>query len=229
MSEKIKKMFSDISIQYDLLNDVLSFGRHRLWKKKFVKDLNIKNNDKHLDVATGTGDIAREIIKQYGDKVEVIGIDFSDSMIIKARLKKDAFIKNLNFEVGDATNLNFGDGTFNSVTISFGIRNIPDLHKAIYEMSRVLKPGGVLAIMEFGTPIKPVNYFYAFYSKFIIPSIGRLLSNSEFAYHYLPETIKKFPYGTYFKELLINTRHFSKVEIKKYDFGIVYCYYCTKK
>jgi demethylmenaquinone methyltransferase/2-methoxy-6-polyprenyl-1,4-benzoquinol methylase len=229
MSEVVKSMFSDISGQYDLLNDVLSLGRHRWWKKKFVKKINLPANGKHIDIATGTGDIATEIIKQYGKNVEVIGVDFSESMIIKARIRKDIELKNLTFEVGDATDLKFDDNIFNSSSISFGIRNIPDLNKAIFEMSRVIKPGGVLAIMEFGTPDIPFKWFYTFYSKYIIPFIGKIISGNDEAYTYLPETIKKFPYGNDFKELLNNTGLFSKIEILKLEFGTVYCYFCTKK
>lgn len=229
MSEEVRTMFSDISSQYDMLNDVLSLGRHRVWKKNFIKKIALPEYGKHLDVATGTGDIAGLIATHYGNKTTVIGVDFSESMIINANLRRDRKLENLSFKVGDATNLEFEDGFFDSVSISFGIRNIPDLLGSIKEMSRVIKSGGTFAIMEFGTPTPPFSWFYTFYSKFIIPNIGKMLSGNDSAYTYLPETIKKFPYGDTFKKILLDTALFSDVEIKKFEFGTVYAYFCTKK
>ena len=229
MSEEVRKMFSDISGDYDLLNDLLSFGRHRNWKKSFVRRLNIPQNGRHLDVATGTGDIAERIVMQYGRNVWVKGIDFSESMIIKAKYRKNTKFDNLSFDVGDATNLNFSDNEFDSVSISFGIRNIPELLAAISEMTRVIKPGGLLAIMEFGTPDAPFNTIYKLYSKYILPLVGKFISGNDFAYTYLPETIKKFPYGKEFQKLLMDTNNFSEVEIMKLEFGTVYAYFCRKK
>ncbi|MFA5513140.1 MAG: ubiquinone/menaquinone biosynthesis methyltransferase [Candidatus Kapaibacterium sp.] len=229
MSNSVRKMFSDISGEYDMLNDVLSFGRHRVWKNKFVKRIKLPVAGKHLDVATGTGDIATKIVEMYGTENEVIGVDFSESMIIKANIRKDISLENLTFKTGDALNLEFESGYFDSVSISFGIRNIPELTNAINEMARVLKPGGMLAIMEFGLPSPPFNYLYSFYSKFIIPFIGKLLSGNDIAYRYLPETIKEFPYDDKFKSIIMSTGKFSDIKIEKYEFGTVYTYYCIKK
>jgi demethylmenaquinone methyltransferase/2-methoxy-6-polyprenyl-1,4-benzoquinol methylase len=229
MSEPVRNMFSDISDKYDILNDILSMGRHRIWKKDFVKNLNLPSNGKHLDVATGTGDIAEKIIEEFGLETQVTGVDFSENMIKSALKRKNPDYTNLNFRVGDATNLEFHDNEFNSVSISFGIRNIPELTKAINEMSRVVKSGGILAIMEFGTPDKPFNFLYKFYSKFIIPFIGKIISGNSFAYSYLPNTIKTFPYNKEFEKILLNTGNFSNIKTKKYDFGVVYAYFCQKK
>ncbi|MBX3042372.1 MAG: bifunctional demethylmenaquinone methyltransferase/2-methoxy-6-polyprenyl-1,4-benzoquinol methylase UbiE [Candidatus Kapabacteria bacterium] len=229
MSEQVRDMFSDISAEYDLLNDVLSFGRHRCWKNKFVKNIKLPNDGKHLDVATGTGDIAELVVKKYGMKTEIIGVDFSESMIIKARFRKNSKYVNLDFQTGDATDLKYPDNYFDSVSISFGIRNIPSLVKAIEEMGRVIKPGGLLAIMEFGTPSQPFNIIYKFYSKYLIPNIGKIMTGNDFAYKYLPETIKKFPYGEEFKKIVISTNIFSDIKVSKMDFGAVFAYYCTKK
>lgn len=228
MSEKVRNMFSEISSQYDLLNDLLSFGRHRCWKRKFVNKINLPPYGKHLDVATGTGDIAELIVRKYGNSTEIIGVDFSESMIIKANYRKSTKHTNLNFKFGDATNLEYQDNYFDSVSISFGIRNIPELQKAIQEMTRVIKPGGMLAIMEFGTPSEPFNTFYKFYSKYIIPTIGNVMSGNDDAYTYLPETIKQFPYGEQFKKILNSTNLFSDIEIIKMEFGAVYAYFCRK-
>lgn len=229
MSEEVRNMFSDISGKYDLLNDVLSIGRHRIWKKNFVRKINLPENGKHLDVATGTGDIATLVAKYYGENTEVIGVDFSDEMIINAQSRQDKSMNHLTFKKGDATNLDFTDEYFNSVTISFGIRNIPNLQVAIREMARVLKPNGVLAIMEFGTPTPPFSWLYSFYSKFIMPIIGKLISGNDSAYSYLPETIKRFPYGEKFKKIILSEGQFSEVIIQKIEFGTVYAYYCYKK
>lgn len=229
MSEKVQRMFSDISGDYDLLNDLLSFGRHRLWKKRFVSKIPMNDGGKHLDVATGTGDIAREVVRQSDGKVRVVGVDFSESMIIKAKYCKDCDWTNLEFQVGDATDLIFDSEYFDSVSISFGIRNIPGLVNAINEMSRVLKPGGILAIMEFGTPDAPFRWFYNFYSKTFMPFVGKIISGHSDAYTYLPETIKVFPYGANFKRILLDTGNFTDVRYEKMELGTVYAYYCVKK
>jgi demethylmenaquinone methyltransferase / 2-methoxy-6-polyprenyl-1,4-benzoquinol methylase len=144
-------------------------------------------------------------------------------------MRKNPNFDNLSFQVGDATDLQFEDNYFDSVTISFGIRNIPDLVGSINEMTRVIKPNGIFAIMEFGTPAPPFNWLYKIYSKYIIPNIGKLMSGNDSAYNYLPETIKKFPYGDTFKQILLDTGLYSKVEFNKFEFGTVYAYYCTKK
>ena len=195
-------MFSDISESYDLGNDVLSFGMHRFWKRRFVKMAGPKPGDSVLDVATGTGDIAVNFAKKVGESGEVVGVDFSAAMISLARKRGKNMLKNLRFEVGDALDLRFASNTFDLASISFGIRNVDDPASGIAEMRRVVKPGGRVAIMEFGQPTGVFGALYRFYSRRFMPFIGGIISGNQDAYSYLDKTAAEFPCGEKFVELM---------------------------
>lgn len=195
-------MFSDISESYDLGNDVLSFGMHRFWKRRFVKTIAPKPKDSVLDVATGTGDIAAIFAKKVRNGGEVVGVDFSAAMISHARNRGKNALPNLRFEVGDAMDLRFASNMFDVASISFGIRNVDDPGAGIAEMRRVVKPGGRVAVLEFGQPTGVFGAFYRFYSRTFLPFVGGIISGNQDAYAYLDKTAARFPSGERFVDLM---------------------------
>ena len=188
----VKKMFDDISKSYDFLNHFLSLGIDIYWRKRFIKKLNIKNNNTILDVACGTGDISFEIEKRFS--ANVTGIDISPKMIQIAKEKsKKKNIKKIHFIVGDAEELPVETNSVDHITISYGFRNISNYDKALSEFYRVLKPGGKLGILEFSHPKpKAIGVLFKFYFHHILPKIAGFFSRSD-AYRYLPESVDFFP------------------------------------
>ncbi len=195
-------MFSDISESYDLGNDVLSLGMHRLWKKKFVKMTGAGRGDRVLDVATGTGDIAALFAERVGGEGEVIGVDFSPAMIARARGRARNHLPSLRFENGDALDLRFASNSFDIASISYGIRNVDDPVAGLREMKRVVKSGGIVAVLEFGQPSGIWGAFYRFYSGKLLPFLGGIISGNQEAYSYLDETAARFPSGEKFAALM---------------------------
>lgn len=186
-------MFSDISERYDLGNDVLSFGAHRLWKNTMVRSARAPQGGRVLDLATGTGDIALRFAEVVGEKGEVVGVDFCPDMIELARARKNNGRSNLRFEVGDAMNLRFAEDSFDVCSISFGIRNVDDPVRALSEMRRVVKPGGRIVVLEFGQPLGLFGLLYRFYSNTLLPVIGGIVCRNREAYDYLNRTASTFP------------------------------------
>ncbi len=217
-SKKIQEMFSEISDKYDFLNHFLSFGQDIYWRKKVANIIkNIPNNDKVIDVACGTGDLAIEINKKINKNIT--GIDFCYEMLKIAKKKT----KELTFINGDATNLPLKDNSFDILTIAFGIRNIPERKKALKEFYRVLKKKGYLIILEFSIPD---NFLFRFYFEKVLPFLGGIFSKKE-AYKYLPDSVKKFPsVSNFIKE--INEIGFSRIEIFSLSLGTVKIYKCEK-
>lgn len=195
-------MFSDISEKYDLGNDVLSFGAHRLWKRTMVRQARAPRGGRVLDLATGTGDIALLFTDQVGPEGEVLGVDFCPDMIEQARARQKNQLPNLSFEVGDAMHLRFADNSFDITSISFGIRNVDDPVKALSEMRRVVKPGGRVVVLEFGQPGGLFGVLYRFYSNHVLPIIGGIVSGNREAYSYLNKTSAAFPCRDQFVDLM---------------------------
>jgi len=221
MSRTINDMFNKISDKYDLLNTILSFGIHHLWKKTCVKNINLEKDKKILDCATGTGDLALKI-KAYNKKSEVYALDFSSKMLSIAK-KKDKKNKII-FINGDILHLPFKDNSFNAITISFGIRNVDNIYLALNEMARVTKPGGKIIILEFGQPKNFIKYFYKIYSFLFIPFIGKIISGHNNAYKYLPSTALSFPCAENFITLMNNSNLFTESSYISLSFGIAYLY-----
>ncbi|SME93541.1 bifunctional demethylmenaquinone methyltransferase/2-methoxy-6-polyprenyl-1,4-benzoquinol methylase UbiE [Pseudobacteriovorax antillogorgiicola] len=201
------KLFNEIAGRYDLINSVLSFGLHYQWRRLIRKTLPRRNNIKVLDLATGTGDVALELVKAP-QVSRVDGLDMSIGMVEKGRRKVQA--KNLkqkiDLKVGDAQALPFPDNAYDAITISFGIRNIPDVPLCLEECYRVLRPGGRLIVLEFALPSsKLVRAGHLFYLRNILPKIGKALSGHEVAYKYLNETIEDFPFGERFTKLMADS------------------------
>ena len=207
-------MFDDISDHYDFLNHFLSFGIDRKWRNKLVGLLATYHPDDILDVATGTGDLAISLSTLEPRKI--IGIDISDKMLEVGRRKisEAGLEKKITFRSGDAEKIPFSDQTFDAITVAFGVRNFEDLSLGLREMKRVLRPGGIMMILEFSQPSSfPMKQAYHFYSRFFIPLIGRKVSRHPEAYQYLPDSVAKFPSGKNFLDILSglglrNLRHY---------------------
>jgi demethylmenaquinone methyltransferase/2-methoxy-6-polyprenyl-1,4-benzoquinol methylase len=224
MSEKVRTMFASIADRYDITNSVLSLGIHHLWRKKAVRLSGAKPGDHILDCATGTGDLAITFKTRVGDNGYVLGTDFCDAMIAPAPAKAKKRNLTIDFEVADAMNLPYDDNRFDVCSISFGIRNVDDPLICLKEMARVVKPGGRVVVLEFGQPKGIMSWPYKFYSKYIIPTIGGLLTGNKDAYQYLPETSAAFPAEQKFLELMESSDSFKSQEYHKLNGGIAYIY-----
>jgi len=223
--QQVADMFNNISKKYDFLNRVLSFGIDKIWRRKAISTLKTLKPQLLLDVATGTGDFALEAIRILKPK-KVIGVDISEGMLAIAREKILDRKLSDRFEVqlGDSERLAFSDDTFDAVTVAFGVRNFEDLQQGLDDISRVIRPGGQVVILEFSKPKGfPIKELYAFYSKNILPQIGKLFSKDNRAYSYLPESIAQFPDGDDFTDLLLNAG-FKQVSCKPQTFGICTIY-----
>lgn len=220
----VREMFGSISPRYDLLNHLLSFGIDVHWRKAVAGELaGMGPGGTFLDVATGTGDLAFEMVRSLGEKCRVVGVDFSEPMLrigqrkwTRIRGRWDAGPRSgggngshggrcspVGFHCGDALNLPFPDRTFDGAACAFGVRNFGDLHRGLAEILRVLKPGGKLAVLEFSTPINGAfRFLYRTYSHYVLPVVGRLVSRHPTAYTYLPESVARFPVGEQFRREL---------------------------
>jgi demethylmenaquinone methyltransferase/2-methoxy-6-polyprenyl-1,4-benzoquinol methylase len=227
--EQVAEMFNNIAPTYDLNNKILSLGIDRIWRKILVNTIKKHNPRLILDVATGTGDVAINLIKHIPD-ARVEGVDISEGMLSKGRKKLVDLKLNdkINLNLGDSENLNFADNTFDAVTIAFGVRNFENLSIGLAEILRVLKPGGIVSILEFSKPANPAfSSLYNFYFKKILPGIGRITSKDNSAYTYLYESVQVFPEGENFVKILESTGY-QKSKCRKLSFGICSLYTAFK-
>jgi demethylmenaquinone methyltransferase / 2-methoxy-6-polyprenyl-1,4-benzoquinol methylase len=229
-AEKIRSMFGEIAGGYDLANTVLSGGVHHLWRKSLVRWSEAKSGQKILDCATGTGDLAIAFKKAVGTDGEVIGTDFCTEMLAPAPSKASKQGLKIKFEQADVTQLPYESAMFDISSISFGIRNVQDPAKGLSELARVVRPGGVVMVLEFGQPSTPgFQQAYDFYSKKVLPKIGGLITGRPQAYEYLQNSSSQFPCGDEFVALMMSTDRFAKVEYKPLTLGIAYLYKATVK
>ncbi len=213
--ERIQEMFGTIAPRYDFLNRLLSLGIDRRWRRFAVGQVRYEAEGTILDVATGTGDVALEIAARTPDAITIVGVDFCKEMVDLGRdkVRKSPYADRITLEVAPCEALPFPHGTFDSVTIAFGIRNVVDRLQGLKEMQRVLKPGGRAVILEFSTPRSPIfKSLYYFYFLKVLPAIGGLFSQYS-AYKYLPDSVLEFPSRDEFKSLMVaagfrNTVHF---------------------
>jgi demethylmenaquinone methyltransferase / 2-methoxy-6-polyprenyl-1,4-benzoquinol methylase len=224
------QMFNEIYERYDLINSVLSFGLHKLWKRQLREKLpsGFTSMDV-LDIATGTGDIALSLAADKRVK-HVRGVDLSEGMLSVAQEKaaKSPLRSKLHFALGDAQKLNQPDRSFEAVVIAFGIRNFANVEQSLKECFRVLKPGGRLIILEFSLPQNMLwRHLHLFYLRRIVPLIGGLISGHPFAYRYLNQTIESFPYGKDFGALM-ETCGFRKVGFEPLTMGISTLYWAER-
>ena len=225
---QVAKMFDNISKRYDFLNHFLSLGIDIRWRKKAIKLLTPLHPKMILDVATGTGDFAVEALTLNPD--QVIGIDISEGMLEVGRKKMQQrnLDKKIQLRSADSENLPFEENKFDAVIVAFGVRNFENLEKGLTEMLRVVRPGGKVVILEFSKPSAfPMKQLYQFYFRFILPSIGKVISHDRAAYTYLPESVQAFPDGDNFLKLLTKTGY-KDTTCKPLTFGISSLYTGTK-
>jgi len=201
--EEVEQMFDNISSKYDFLNHFLSLGIDKIWRRKAVKELRLTQPKKILDIATGTGDFAIANLKLNPE--EIVGIDISNGMLDVGRQKmiKRNVDHIVTMKQADSEALPFDEGYFDGLTVGFGVRNFENLEKGLSEMLRVLRPGGKAVILEFSKPkVFPIKQAFGFYSKYVIPVLGKNISKDKKAYAYLPESVEAFPEGKDFMDIL---------------------------
>jgi len=232
--ENVLKVFHNVANSYDVMNDAMSLGIHRLWKNHFVSKLSPNSKMKILDVAGGTGDIAFRILDEMKESItsndsktehgHVTVCDINKSMLEvgkdRAQKLSEYHSSHITWVEGDAQNLKFEDNTFDAYTIAFGIRNVVDIDKAIQEAYRVLKPGGRFLCLEFSHVNNPVmNSIYETYSFEVIPPMGMVLAGDWDSYQYLIESIRKFPTQEEFRQKIRNAG-FKLVSYENLTFGV---------
>ena len=199
----VQNVFSSVASNYDKMNDLMSLGFHRLWKKRFAENINVKNDDIVLDVGSGSGDIAAELINQKLS-IEMYLLDLNKSMLNQGK-KKFKKYKNFRFINGNAEKLNFKDNFFDKYTISFCLRNITEFRLSIKEAYRVLKPGGKYCCLEFSSPKSSlISKSYKIYKSKILPLLGDVVAKDKNAYIYLSESIDLFPNQEDLSKILIS-------------------------
>ena len=225
--QDVESMFDAIAPRYDFLNRVLSLGIDRQWRRQAVKlaGRSIQRSPRRiLDVATGTADLAIEALKLGPE--EVVGVDIAEEMLAVGRekLRARGLDRRITLQRGDAENLDFADGAFDLVLVAFGVRNFENLRRGLAELRRVLRPGGVLVVLEFSRPRAfPMKQLYGLYSSQILPRIGRAVSGDSGAYDYLPESIRAFPDGADFLRVM-ERAGFGGVKDKRLTFGVASLY-----
>ena len=222
--EQVAKMFDAISKNYDGLNRVISLGIDIKWRKKVVEIVGKNNPKQILDIATGTGDLALMMAELNPDKI--ICLDISEGMLAvgKEKIANVNLSEKIEMVVGDSEEMPFDDNTFDAITVSFGVRNFANLDKGILEIARVLKPSGVLVILETSNPTKfPFKQGYKLYTNLFLPVIGKLFSKDKVAYSYLSESANSFPFGVAFNNIL-QKNGFTHTEDKPVTFGVATIY-----
>jgi demethylmenaquinone methyltransferase/2-methoxy-6-polyprenyl-1,4-benzoquinol methylase len=225
---QIAGMFDAIAPRYDLLNRLLSAGRDRGWRRRAIDALQLGPSDVFLDVCTGTADMVLEARRRQPRPSRMIGVDFSPAMLRLGRRKlRRAGVPDL-LAQADAMALPFGTASVDTATVAFGIRNVQQPAVACAELARVLRPGGRLAVLEFGLPRSTAfRALYLWYARNILPLVGRAVSRHRSAYAYLPESVGRFPPPEAFAALL-GTSGFSHVSTVPLTLGIVYLYIARK-
>ena len=226
--EQVEQMFDNISNEYDGLNRVISFGIDIKWRKNVVKLVSEGNPGIILDIATGTGDLAIALAKTGAKKI--VGIDISNGMLSVGRkkIKQENLDTVIEMQQADSENLPFADNHFDAITVGFGIRNFEHLEKGLAEILRVLRPGGIFVILETSVPTKPpFKQGYSLYSRFILPTIGRIFSKDKKAYAYLSESASIFPHGEELNNILTKIG-FTSVQHKPQTFGVATIYVASK-
>ncbi len=192
----VNAIFDSVAGNYDLMNDCMSFGIHRLWKRFAASQSGLKRGGQALDVAAGSGDLSRKLAAQVGNTGKVILADINRKMLDRGRAKmiNAGWVGNVEYAIADAEDLYFPDNQFDCVSIAFGLRNITRKEKALEAMFRVLRPGGRALVLEFSKPVIPMlGRIYDLYSFHVIPGIGKRISNDESSYTYLVESIRRHP------------------------------------
>jgi demethylmenaquinone methyltransferase/2-methoxy-6-polyprenyl-1,4-benzoquinol methylase len=219
----VGRVFTSVAAKYDLMNDLMSFGVHRVWKRWFATTSGVRSGDRVLDLAGGTGDIAALLLPQVGASGSVVLGDINAAMLHhgRDRLLDRGFVRNLDYAQLNAEALPFAERSFDAVTIAFGLRNVTDKAAALGEMFRVLKPGGRVLILEFSAVrqewLKPLYDFHSFQ---VLPRLGQLIANDAESYRYLAESIRKHPDQETLKAMLADAG-FANIDVRNLSAGIV--------
>ncbi|QHW37199.1 demethylmenaquinone methyltransferase [Staphylococcus ursi] len=216
---QVHEVFQNISGKYDRLNNIISFEQHKVWRKKVMKEMNVQAGTIALDVCCGTADWTIALSQAVGPEGEVTGLDFSENML-KVGEEKTAHMDNIRLVQGDAMALPFDDNSFDYVTIGFGLRNIPDYSKALSEMYRVLKPGGMVVCLETSQPTMPVfKQGYRLYFKFVMPIFGKIFAKSKQEYEWLQQSAFDFPDRETLKKMFEDV-NFENVKVRSFTGGV---------
>ena len=218
---RVQGVFNSVASKYDVMNDVMSLGVHRIWKDMMMDWLAPRSDQKLLDVAGGTGDIAFRFLKRSGFGHATV-LDLTSSMLTEGQNRAEAeqMVNQIDWVVGDAMHLPFEDNVFDVYTISFGIRNVTRPQEALEEAYRVLKPGGRIMVLEFSQiPVPLGQWFYDRYSFNFIPKMGEIITNDRHSYQYLVESIRKFPDQETFLEM-IKSAGFENAKYRNLSLGI---------
>jgi demethylmenaquinone methyltransferase/2-methoxy-6-polyprenyl-1,4-benzoquinol methylase len=221
---KVADVFDSVASKYDLMNDVMSFGIHRLWKRFTIEMCGLREGHIVLDLAGGTGDLAIKQARLVGNSGHVILADINASMLQEGRdrVLDKGLINSISTSQCNAEILPFADNSFDCITIAFGLRNVTDKAKALQSMQRVLKPGGRLCVLEFSKPLyKPLEKVYDFYSFKILPHMGGLIARDRDSYQYLAESIRMHPDQETLKQMMLDEAGFDEVEVFNMTGGVV--------
>ncbi|MCY4044850.1 MAG: bifunctional demethylmenaquinone methyltransferase/2-methoxy-6-polyprenyl-1,4-benzoquinol methylase UbiE [Cellvibrionales bacterium] len=220
---KVAGVFHSVAGKYDVMNDLMSGGIHRIWKQLTIEASCVRSGHKVLDIAGGTGDLAAKFSKIVGEKGQVVLSDINESMLAigRDRLMDKGLAKNTAFVQADAEALPFEDNYFDCITIAFGLRNVTEKENALKSMLRILKPGGKLLVLEFSKPKNPLlSKVYDAYSFNLLPKIGKLVADDEDSYRYLAESIRMHPDQETLKQMILDAG-FEKVDYYNMTGGIV--------
>ncbi|MGK2926750.1 MAG: bifunctional demethylmenaquinone methyltransferase/2-methoxy-6-polyprenyl-1,4-benzoquinol methylase UbiE [Lysobacterales bacterium] len=219
----VHQVFASVAGNYDLMNDLMSLGIHRAWKREFVAGSGVQLGDRVLDLAGGTGDIAALLSRVVGDRGRVVLTDINEAMLEvgRRRLEDRGVVGNVSYALVNAETLPFGDAQFDAVTIAFGLRNVTDKDAALSEMCRVLRPGGRASILEFSeVRAEPLKMVYDVWSFGMLPLLGKLIADDEDSYRYLAESIRKHPPQEELADML-REAGFADVRYRNLSGGIV--------
>ena len=220
--DRVDNVFFQVADRYDIMNDAMSLGLHRLWKKITIELLNVRTGQQILDLASGTGDLAAQLAQQVGDEGLVIASDINNSMLSKGRERHldQGLLSNINYIQANGELLPFADNTFHAITLAFGLRNMTHLNTALSECQRILKPGGQIAILEFSKPSPLIKPIYDAYSLHVIPLLGEWIVKDRDSYQYLVESIRKHPDQLTLQQMM-ESAGFDKVNYYNLAQGIV--------
>jgi demethylmenaquinone methyltransferase/2-methoxy-6-polyprenyl-1,4-benzoquinol methylase len=218
----VAEVFHSVAGKYDLMNDLMSMGIHRLWKWFTVNNSGVRRGGKVLDIAGGTGDLTRKFSQMVGDSGKVVLADINASMLNvgRDRLTDDGMVGNIEFVQANAEALPFPDNSFDCITIAFGLRNVTNKDKALASMYRVLKPGGQLMVLEFSKPADWLAKTYDAYSFHLLPKIGKAITGDEDSYRYLAESIRMHPDQDTLKQMMVDVG-FERCDYHNMTAGIV--------
>lgn len=228
--KKVNGIFDSVANQYDLMNDLLSLGIHRLWKRTAIEKAQLRPGQKILDLAGGTGDLAALIAPKITQSGQLVLADINNAMLSlgRDRLLDKGLFGNIHFVQADAQALPFEENSFDRITLAFGIRNFPDKSKALIDLYRILKPGGMLIILEFTTPSLPgVSELYDLYSFKVLPLVGKVVAQDAASYQYLAESIRMHPNPQAFLDLILEAG-FDHGHFQTLSLGIVAIHYAYK-